>query len=118
MFDPIDDSMRREIAIHDDGKVPFDGWEFCQHSNCHSPRSILKQFLEVKFKYINLRHFQLLRDIGVELAEKAYATILMVQLGGAAGVQDVRCDGGPGYRIAQTEQVEHSFYHSFALEKI
>ena len=77
---------------------------FGSDSNCHSPRSILKQFLEVKFKYINLRHFQLLTDIGMKLAENPDATSAYDAICAArpeCSISDVTAR--PGYRIAQSE---------------
>ena len=52
ILEPIDNFLSRKITVNDNRNVPLDRWKSRQRVGRDSPRSILKQFFEVKFKYV------------------------------------------------------------------
>src|SRR6185437_11337019 len=74
-FDPLDprlaermnpsgDLLGGELTIDHDCNVSFDGRETWKRLRDYSARSILKQFLQVKFEHQRRRHAQILGEIG------------------------------------------------------
>src|SRR5512134_328663 len=54
----------------------------------------------------------------MELAENPDATVVVAELRHPSGMENLRCQRGPRYPGAQTEQLKHGFDSAFAFEKI
>ena len=63
IMDPTDDLLSGKVAINYNRNVSLDGRKAWQRLRSYSARSILKQFIEVKFKYQHLRGIEALRNV-------------------------------------------------------
>src|SRR3989338_10229895 len=72
-FDPVNKSLSRKAVIQHNSQIPLNRRKSSKGTNLKLPRSILNQLLKVNFKYEKGRQAKLLAEIGVELAQAAYA---------------------------------------------
>src|SRR5581483_8459451 len=116
-MNPTDDLPGGEFTIDHDCNVSFDGRKTWKRLGDDSARSILKQFLQVKFEHQRRRHAELLGAIGVKLAEVAEPRLVHARLGGFSGMEKFRAGALPARRLAQAEKLEHRLDGSLGLEK-
>src|SRR6266508_275742 len=117
ILDPTDDLLRGKVAIHHDRNIPLDGRKTRKRTCRYSPRSILKQFLEVKFEHKYRRHAKLITDVGVELDQITELGLAARQTRRSPGMQDDRRRDLPTHQVAHAKQIENRFRQPFTIEK-
>src|SRR5262245_29914432 len=75
IVDPSNDLLTGKVAVDDDRDIPLYSWKSRQRMSGDLPRSILKQFLEVKFEQPTRWHFEPLTDIGMKLAQVSHRRV-------------------------------------------